>query len=100
MGKDVYEGFNPDYTREKVIGKSGVTKGTLSKIIKEEMCNTLTWRKTQAVLRSDLEPRIKVMKRNLSLGTQYFENQLDDEQRGKDVEKFRIKKKRLKKKDD
>ena len=95
----MYEGFNPDYTREKVIGKSGVTKGTLSKIIKGEMCNTLTWRKTLAVLRSDLEPRIKVMKRSLSLGTKYFEQLLDDEKRGSDIKKYRIKKKRLKKKD-
>jgi hypothetical protein len=93
----MYEGFNPDYTREKVINKSGVTKGTLSKIISGQMSNTLTWRKVLAVLRSDLEPRIRVMKRNLNLGTQYFEQLLDDEKRGSDVKKFRIKKRRQKK---
>ncbi|MDL2279805.1 CHC2 zinc finger domain-containing protein [Desulfovibrio sp. OttesenSCG-928-G11] len=93
----MYEGFNPDYTRKVVIEKSGVTKGTLSKIIKGEMVNGLTWRKVLAVLRIDLEPRIKIMKKNLALGPKYFENLLDEEKRGKDVEKFRIKKKRLQK---
>lgn len=93
----MYEGFNPDYTREKVLDKSGVTKGTLSKIIKGEMCNAVTWRKVLAVLRSDLEPRINRMKKNLVLGTKFFEELLDDEKRGSDIKKYRIKKKRLKK---
>ena len=90
----MYEGFNPDYTRETIIDKSGITKGTLSKIIKGEMCNSLTWRKVLKVLRIDLEPRIKILKKNLSLGTQYFEQLLDDEKRGTDIKKYRIKKKR------
>lgn len=86
------EGFNPDYTREEVVDKSGVTKGTLSKIIKGQMVNALTWRKVLNVLRIDLEPRIKIMKRAIDLGPKYFEDLIDDEQRGKDVEKYRIKK--------
>lgn len=90
----MYEGFNPNYTREVVLDKSGVTKGTLSKIINGQMVNALTWRKVLAVLRSDLEVRIGVMKKNLSLGTQYFEQLLDDEKRGTDIKKYRIKKRR------
>ena len=43
------------------------------------------------VLRIDLEPRIKIMKRALSLGTKYFEDLIVEEHRGKDVEKLRIK---------
>jgi hypothetical protein len=45
-------------------------------------------------LRSDLEKPIEKLKKDLALGAQYFENQLDDEERGKDIEKYRIKKRR------
>jgi hypothetical protein len=90
----MYEGFDPDFKRDKIIEKSGVTKGTLSKIIKGEMCNALTWRKVLAVLRSDMEVRIGIMKKNITLGTKYFEELLDDEKRGSDIKKYRIKKSR------
>ena len=93
----MYEGFNPYYTRETVIDKSGVTKGTLSKIINGQMVNALTWRKTLAVLRSDLDSKIEKLKKDLALGTVYFENIInEDADLKKSVEKYRIKKKRNK----
>lgn len=93
----IYEGFYPDterrFNRKIFEDKTGLKKGTLSKIINGKMSNALTWRKTLQVLRSDLEGPIKELKKKIALGTQYFENLIiDEEQRGKDVEKFRIKK--------
>ena len=100
----IYEGFYPDterrFNRKVFEDKTGLKKGTLSKIINGQISKSLTWRTTLQTLRSDLEKPIEKLKKDLSLGTQYFENLIDEEQRGKDVEKFRIKKKRLKKKDD
>ena len=90
----MYEGFNPDYTRENVIRKLGIASGTLSKIINGKMSKAATWRKVMNALRLDLEPRIKMMERAMSLGTKYFEDLIDEEQRGKDVEKLRVKKQR------
>jgi hypothetical protein len=87
------------FNRKIFEDKTGLKKGTLSKIINGQIGNSLTWRKVLAVLRSDLEEPIKKLKKDISLGTQYFENQLDDEERGKDIVKYRIKKRRLKKKD-
>jgi hypothetical protein len=93
----MYEGFYPSdrrFDRKVFEEKSGLTKGTLSKIINGQMVNALTWRKALAVLRSDLETPIKKLKKDISLGTQYFENFLNDEQRGSDIKKYRIKKRR------
>jgi len=92
----IYEAFYPDterrFNRKIFAEKTGLKKGTLSKIINGKLSKTLTWRKVLAVLRSDLEGPIKELRKKIALGTQYFENQLDDELRGKDVEKFRSKK--------
>ena len=93
----MYEGFYPSdrrFDRKVFEDKAGVTKGTLSKIINGQMVNGLTWRKVLAVLRSDLEKPIAKLKRDLSNGTKYFEQLLDNEQRGYDIKKFRIKKRR------
>jgi len=93
----MYEGFYPSvgrFTREKLIDKAGITKGTMAKIINGQMVNALTWRKVLAVLRSDLEKPIERLKKDIALGTRYFEQLLDDEQRGRDIKKYQIKKKR------
>lgn len=101
----MYEGFIADkaerWDRNVLIRKCGLEKAIISQILNGKkdkvlngICNPGTWRKVLAVLRSDLEKPIEKLKKDLSLGTQYFENQIDEEQRGKDVEKFRIKKQR------
>jgi len=58
------------------------------------MVNALTWRNILAVLRSDLEKQIERLKKDIALGTKYFEQLLDDEKRGSDIKKYQIKKKR------
>jgi len=93
----MYEGFYPSerrFDRKVFEEKSGLTKGTLSKIINGQMVNALTWRKVLAVLRSDLEVPIVKLKRDIAAGTKYFEILLNDEKRGIDIRKYRIKKRR------
>ena len=58
------------------------------------MVNALTWRKVLAVLRHDLEKPIAKLKKDIDLGAKYFEQLLDDEKRGSDIKKYRIKKRR------
>jgi hypothetical protein len=91
----MYEGFYgmPYRIDRKILeDKAGLTKGTLSKIINGQMVNALTWRKVLAVLRADLEKPIERLKKNIALGTKYFEQLLDDEKRGNDIKKYRNKK--------
>lgn len=94
----MYEGFYPDpekrFNRKIFENKTGLKKAALSKIINGKLGNALTWRKVLAVLRSDLEGPIKELKRKVALGAKYFEDLTDEEKRGKDVEKYRIKKRK------
>jgi len=93
----MYEGFYPSHKRfdRKIFEeKTGFTKGTLAKIINGQMVNALTWRKVLAVLRHDLERPIDKLKKDIELGAKYFEHLLDDEQRGNDIKKYRIKRQR------
>lgn len=91
----IYERFYPDterrFNRKIFEKKLGRHKTTLSKIINGKMPNALTWRTTLETLRLDLEGPIKELQRKLKLGTKYFEDLIDEEQRGEDVEKLRIK---------
>ena len=61
------------------------------------MDHALTWRKVLAVLRADLEKPIAKLKKDLYNGAKYFEQLLDDEKRGRDAKKYRIKKLRISK---
>ena len=93
----MYEGFYPSekkFDRKILEEKSGLTKSTLSKIINGQMVNALTWRKVLAVLRSDLEKPIERLKKDIALDAKYFEQLLDNEKRGSDIKKYRIKKRR------
>ena len=93
----MYEGFYPSerrFDRKVFEEKTGLTKGTLSKIINGQMVHALTWRKVLAVLHADLDKPIAKLKKNLDNGVKYFEQLLDDEKRGSDIKKYRIKKRR------
>ena len=93
----MYEGFYPSerrFDRKVFEEKSGLTKGTLSKIINGQMVNALTWRKVMAVLRADLVEPIEKFKKDLSKGAKYFDQLLDDDKKGNDIKKYRIKKRR------
>ena len=80
------------------------SKGMLSKILNGQMVNAVTWRKVLNILRNDLEGQIEQLKRDLKLGTQYFEQLIDDDGDLRTaVEKYRIKnprKRRTKKTDE
>jgi len=97
----MYEGFYPSdrrFDRKVFEEKSGLTKGTLSKIINGQMVNALTWRKVLAVLRSDLKNPIEKLKKDLTKGAKYFEQLLDSEKRGNDIKKYRIKQRQISRK--
>jgi len=95
----MYEGFydTPYRIDRKILEeKTGLNKSTLSKIINGQVCNAVTWRKTLAVLRSDID--LNRLKKDLKLEDKYFVELLDDEKRGNDIKKYQIKKKRRNKK--
>ena len=103
----IYERFYPydrRYERKDFEKLADCSKGMLSKILNGQMVNAVTWRKVLNILRNDLEGQIEQLKRDLKLGTQYFEQLIDDDGDLRTaVEKYRIKnprKRRTKKTDE
>lgn len=98
----IYERFYPydrRYERKNFEKLADCSKGQLSKIFNGQMVNAITWRKVLTILRNDLGGQIEQLKKDLKLGTQYFESLIDDDEDLKAaVEKYRIKKPRRQRK--
>lgn len=72
--------------------KAGLSKGEFSKVINGRVGNGLTWRKTLAVLRSEIH--MDKFKKDLKLEEKFFERLLEDEKQGRVIRKYQIKKSR------